>query len=53
VKARMVDVDRLRAQGLPTIPSTIAQELATNPFLLAGSADEFGVRRAAKDNFKG
>jgi hydroxyacylglutathione hydrolase len=53
LKARMVDVDRLRAQGLPTIPSTIAQELATNPFLLAGSADEFGVRRAAKDNFKG
>ncbi len=50
---RMADVDALRAKGLPTIPSTIDLERATNPFLLARSAEEFGSRRAAKDGFKG
>lgn len=33
---RMAEVDRLRAAGLPTVPSTMARELATNPFLRAG-----------------
>lgn len=31
--ARAADVARLRAQDLPTVPSTLACELATNPFL--------------------
>jgi hydroxyacylglutathione hydrolase len=53
IQARLVEVTALRSNGQPTIPSTIAQELATNPFLLAGSADQFGARRLAKDNFKG
>lgn len=30
---RAEEVDRLRAAGLPSLPSSIAQELATNPFL--------------------
>jgi hydroxyacylglutathione hydrolase len=30
---RAAEVDRLRAQGLPTIPSTIGREKRTNPFL--------------------
>src|SRR5262245_9717688 len=34
-----------------TVPSTIADEHATNPFLRAGSVEELGRRRAAKDNF--
>jgi hydroxyacylglutathione hydrolase len=34
-----------------TIPSTIGEERATNPFLRAGSAAELGRRRAAKDSF--
>jgi hydroxyacylglutathione hydrolase len=34
-----------------TVPSTIADEHATNPFLRAGSVDELGRRRAAKDVF--
>lgn len=33
--ARLAEVDRLRADGLPTVPSTIAGECATNPFLRA------------------
>jgi hydroxyacylglutathione hydrolase len=35
LQARLDQVDRLRAQGLPTIPTTIATERATNPFLRA------------------
>jgi hydroxyacylglutathione hydrolase len=30
---RMDQVDSLRAQGLPTVPSLLEEELATNPFL--------------------
>jgi hydroxyacylglutathione hydrolase len=34
-----------------TVPSTIADEHATNPFMRARSAEELGGRRAAKDSF--
>ena len=34
-----------------SIPSTIADEHAINPFLRAGSVEELGRRRAAKDSF--
>lgn len=40
LSARIDEVRRLRAQGLPSVPSTIAQERATNPFL---RVDEPGV----------
>lgn len=36
LKARAARIDALRAQGKPTLPTTIAEELATNPFLRAG-----------------
>lgn len=35
----MKDVDAKRAKGIPTVPSTLAQERATNPFLRPSSAD--------------
>lgn len=35
LKARAEEIDRLRAAGRPTIPSTIGDELDTNPFLRA------------------
>ena len=35
LKARAKDVDALRAAGTPTVPTTLALELATNPFLRA------------------
>ena len=35
LKARAAEIDRLRGAGQPTIPSTIAEERATNPFLRA------------------
>ena len=50
---RMKAVDSNRAQGVATVPTTIAEELATNPFLRAESAAELGERRAAKDAFRG
>ena len=34
-----------------TIPSSIGEEHATNPFMRAGSADELGRRRSLKDRF--
>lgn len=33
IAARVDAVQRLRSQGLPTVPSLLADELATNPFL--------------------
>jgi hydroxyacylglutathione hydrolase len=36
--ARMRDVERLRAAGLATVPTTVALERATNPFLRSASA---------------
>jgi hydroxyacylglutathione hydrolase len=51
--ARAAAIDAARERGEPTVPSTIGEELATNPFLRAGSVAEFAARRAAKDNFRG
>jgi hydroxyacylglutathione hydrolase len=50
---RMAQVDLARAAGDATVPTTIALELATNPFLRARSVEELGERRAAKDAFRG
>jgi len=49
----MREVDALRARGEPTVPTTIALERATNPFMRAGSVAELARRRAEKDDFKG
>jgi hydroxyacylglutathione hydrolase len=38
LKARAEEVARLRAAGQPTLPTTIGQEKATNPFLRADDA---------------
>lgn len=53
LQARIAEIDARRAQGLPTVPFTIADERTTNPFTRAASVDEFATRRAAKDVFKG
>ncbi len=50
---RMVRVEAARAVNEATVPTTIAQERATNPFMRAGSAEELARRRQAKDAFKG
>ena len=51
--ARMNDVDAARARGEPTVPTTIGQERATNPFMRAANVAELAERRAAKDSFRG
>ena len=51
--ARMVDVDAARARGEATVPTTIALEQATNPFMRAASVEQLAEHRAAKDVFKG
>ncbi|MFZ4688166.1 MAG: hydroxyacylglutathione hydrolase [Polymorphobacter sp.] len=51
--ARVVAIDAARAQGVPTVPFTIADERATNPFTRAASIAELATRRAAKDGFRG
>ncbi len=53
IHSRMNDVDRLRALGEPTVPTTMALERATNPFLRAQSVEQLAARRAAKDSFRG
>jgi hydroxyacylglutathione hydrolase len=35
------------------VPTTIALELATNPFMRATSVEELAQRRAEKDAFRG
>lgn len=53
IVARMAHVDAARAAGEATVPTTIGEELATNPFLRAATADILAERRAAKDAFRG
>lgn len=49
--ARALEVKQLRSTGRPTVPSLLAQERATNPFLRASTAAELARVRTAKDNF--
>jgi hydroxyacylglutathione hydrolase len=66
VREKAARVEALRAKGEPTVPSTIADELETNPFLRVGSAalrarfpeaasdaERFAAVRRAKDAFRG
>ncbi len=46
---RMAEVIALRDRGEPTVPTTIALERATNPFMRAASVAELAARREAKD----
>ena len=53
LQQRMREVEKARESGEATVPTTIALEKATNPFLRARSVDELASRRQAKDNFRG
>ena len=50
---RIAAVAELRAAGLPTLPALLADELEANPFLRAGSVEEFAAIRSAKDQYRG
>ena len=63
LKARAAEIDALRAEGKPTLPTTLSVEMATNPFLRwhdpairrnlgmekASDADVFAEIRKRKD----
>jgi hydroxyacylglutathione hydrolase len=52
LRARAAEVTAQRAAGLPTLPTTMAQELATNPFLRAPDVARLAAMRTAKDGFR-
>jgi hydroxyacylglutathione hydrolase len=48
---RVAEVRAQRERGEVTLPTTVALERATNPFMRAASVEELAARRAAKDAF--
>ncbi|MBV9736102.1 MAG: hydroxyacylglutathione hydrolase [Acidisphaera sp.] len=52
LRKRAEEVARLRAEGRPTVPSRLADELEENPFLRAPDAAGFATLRAQKDRFR-
>jgi hydroxyacylglutathione hydrolase len=53
IAGRLADVRAQRAAGLPTIPSSIGQEQATNLFMRAADGAELRRRRGSKDLWRG
>ena len=51
IAERLAVVEAARERGDATVPTTIAAEHATNPFLRAATIAEFTERRAWKDRF--
>ena len=49
---RLSQVKMLRDQGKVTLPTTVREERATNPFVRVRDAGEFARLRAAKDSFR-
>jgi len=52
VANRLAAVEAMRAAGQITVPTTVAEERATNPFVLADDVREFARRRTEKDSFR-
>ena len=53
ISDRLLRVEAARAVNEATVPTTIALERATNPFMRAGTVEELARRRADKDVFRG
>lgn len=49
---RLAEVVALRDRGVITVPTTVAEERATNPFVRASSVEGFARLRAEKDSFR-
>ncbi len=52
IAERLARVEALRAEGKITLPTSVAEERATNPFVRAPDWREFARLRAAKDSFR-
>ncbi|MDG5489023.1 hydroxyacylglutathione hydrolase [Sphingomonas sp. BGYR3] len=53
IAARLAEVAAMRERGEATVPTSIAAELATNPFMRATTAEQLAELRAVKDAFRG
>ena len=51
IAERLRQVEQERSEARPTVPTTVALERTTNPFLLAGDVEEFAELRREKDSF--
>ena len=49
---RLEQVQAMRENGKITVPTTVAQERETNPFVRSTNEEEFARRRSAKDSFR-
>jgi len=52
VARRLEDVAALREEGRITLPTTVEEERATNPFVRASDVHEFASLRTEKDSFR-
>jgi hydroxyacylglutathione hydrolase len=52
VGERLAQVEAMREAGQITLPTTVAEERETNPFVRSRDVEEFARRRAAKDSFR-
>ena len=52
IAARLKEVEQLRAEGRVTLPTTVAEERNTNPFVRVSNWQEFARLRADKDSFR-
>lgn len=52
IAERLATVKAMRAQGRITVPTTVAVERATNPFVRSSDWQEFARLRAEKDSFR-
>jgi hydroxyacylglutathione hydrolase len=52
IAARLKQVEELRSAGQITLPTTVADERATNPFVRVQGWTEFARLRAEKDSFR-
>lgn len=52
IAERLERVQAMRDAGEITVPTTVAQERETNPFVRSTNEEEFARRRAAKDSFR-
>jgi hydroxyacylglutathione hydrolase len=53
LQKRVQEVEVARAAGEPTVPTTIALERSTNPFMRASGVEDFARLRKGKDEFRG
>ena len=52
IAERLRHVEQERSAARPTVPTSVAEERATNPFLLARDVEHFADLRAEKDSFR-